>query len=381
MIDGRRPLRVAMIGQYGIPAAYGGVERVVEELGAELVAHQVEVDVYCSRRGATAIKHYRGMRLRTVPEIRGKHLGKLSLSGFAAFDALFRDYDVIHFHAMGPCLFAPLIRIFRPSVTVCSTIHSRDDLFAKWTGLAKRLFRIAAWCAARVPPRVMVVSEDLRHQITRDFGVDATVVRNGFALVPEQGGVNEIARWGLEAGRYLLSVGRLVQEKATDDLIAAFCKFDGDWKLAVVGEAAHTGDYAESVHQMAANDKRIVLAGPVFGAPLDALYRSAGAFVLPSRLEGMPIVLLEAIGYGLPVIASDIPANLEVLRSNGPGRRIFPVGDREALAREIKLVVSAQAAESAAARETRRRVLDQFSWSHAANVTIDVYEAARKRRN
>jgi glycosyltransferase involved in cell wall biosynthesis len=362
-----------MIGQYGIPAAYGGVERVVEELGAELVRLNCDVTVYCSKTSEASPASYRGMDLRTVKEIKGKYLGKLSQAGFATLDALFRPYDIVHFHAMGPCLFAPLVRLFRPDIKVCSTIHSRDDLFRKWTGPARWLFRLAAWCAAKVPHQVMVVSEELRRQLRSDFDVDATVVRNGVSIVRDHGDDAEIARWGLEPNRYLLTVGRLVHEKATDHLVAAFGRTKCNWQLVIVGEHAHTGDFADLVHRLAIDDNRVVLTGPVFGAPLDALYRNAGAFVLPSRLEGMPVVLLEAIGYGLPVIVSDIPPNIEVVKSCSPGQRIVRVGDIDALAASISDVIGNWEAERVGAQTLRKRVIGEFSWPHAAAITRAEY--------
>jgi glycosyltransferase involved in cell wall biosynthesis len=366
-----------MIGQYGIPAAYGGVERVVEELGAELVRLNCEVTVYCSAAGGSRPTSYRGMHLRNVSAFKGKYLGKLSQAGFATLDALFQPYDIVHFHAMGPCLFAPLVRLFRPDIKVCATIHSRDDLFAKWTGPAHWLFKCAAWCAAKVPQRVMVVSEELRRQLRADFAVDATVVHNGVATVSEHGGDVEITRWGLEPQRYLIAVGRLVHEKATDHLVAAFRQTNCSWKLVIVGEHAHTGDFADLVHRLALGDDRIILTGPVFGPPLDALYRNAGAFVLPSRLEGMPVVLLEAIGYGLPVIVSSIPPNIEVVQHSGPGHRIFQVGDIGALSSAISQVVSNCAAERDGAETLRERVISEFAWPHTAAKTQAIYMSLR----
>lgn len=370
-----KSFRVAMIGQYGVPAAYGGVERVVEELGAELVAVGVDVSVYCAHLKSIPTQRYRGMRLIPVRSLKGKHLGKFSLAGLATLDALRRDYDVIHFHAMGPCLFAPLVRIFRPSTVVCATIHSRDDRFAKWTGLARQLFKVAAWCAAKVPHAVMVVSEQLKREVVRDFNVESTVVRNGLTLVPTDGKSETISCWGLIPGQYILTVGRLVHEKATDDLIMAFTKTTLNWKLVIVGEGAHTDDFADHVRELASKDSRIVLTGPAFGASLDALYRSAGAFVLPSRLEGMPVALLEAIAYGLPVIVSDIPANLEVVRTDGPGHRIFPVGDLDALANAMVAVAGDITEETSSAERFRRQIGGDFSWRLAADTTLAVYKS------
>lgn len=370
---GRGPLRVAMIGQYGIPAAYGGVERVVEELGAELADRGVDVTVYCSRTDPPPPESYRGMRLRTVRELGGKHTAKLTQSGFAALDAVRRDYDVIHFHATGPCLFTPLVRMLRPGCRVVATIHARDEQRSKWSRTAQRMLQMAAWCAAKVPHRVMVVSEELRRSIAEDYGTVCTVVHNGYAPAPATGEVDELAAWGLEPGRYLLTVGRLVPEKAVDDLITAFRASDTDWKLVVVGDSSHTDAFQRKVTDAVGDDPRIVLTGPVFGAPLDSLYRHAGGFGLPSRLEGLPVVLLEAVGYGLPVIVSDIAPNLEVVRADGAGHRVVPVGDIAGFTTAIDRLTSGPDTERQLDPAFRASVLAEFNWSRAADTTLRVY--------
>ena len=371
----RRPLRVAMIGQYGVPAAYGGVERVVEELGAKLVERGMQVTVYCSPIDPPAPATYRGMDLVVVRTLEGKFLAKLSQAFFATMRARRGDFDIVHFHAMGPCLFAPIIRWTSRSVAV-STIHSRDDKFAKWAGPARPLFKVAAWCAAKIPARVMVVSERLRADIAADFGIEAVVVPNGMAGVGQAGGVDELEQFGLEPGRYLLTVGRMVHEKATDDLVEAFGAVGGTHRLAIVGESAHTGDFAERVHEMAAADDRVVMCGPQFGPTLDALYRHAGGFVLPSRLEGMPVALLEAISYRLPVVVSDIPACVEVVGNDAPGQRVFPVGSIETLTKELTRLIDENETERLGAQALAPAIEARFSWDRAADLTRDVYADA-----
>ena len=373
----RNGLRVAMIGQYGVPAAYGGVERVVEELGSALASNGAVVTVYCEKGSLPSERVYRGMQLRGAWSARGKHLAKLSLAFAATIHSLFSRYDVVHFHAIGPCLFIPLIRLLRPDITVCSTIHSRDDKFAKWRGLTRQFFRVAAWCATRLPHAVMTVSIQLQREMLRDFGVQATVVHNGIAPVGQHGDAHELIRWGLRPQRYLLTVGRLVHEKATDDLLKAFVKTSCDWSLVIVGDSAHTDDFADQVRDLARSDPRVILTGSVFGAPLDAIYRHAGAFVLASRLEGLPVVLLEAIAYSLPVIVSDIPANLEIVEDSGPGHRVFPVGDTAALSATIEHVVDNRIQEHAGAEMLHGRIAKEFSWSAAARITEKVYRSAR----
>ena len=109
----------------------------------------------------------------------------------------------------------------------------------------------------------------------------------------------------------------------------------GDRKLVIVGDSSFSQDYTDRLKELARHD-------PGWSSPaspsVTCSASSSGTpavFVQPSLLEGLPITLLEAASYGVPVVASDIAPHLEVLGTvSGPGRRTFPTGDLPALARE-----------------------------------------------
>src|SRR5690606_7309012 len=128
-------------------------------------------------------------------------------------------------------------------------------------------------------------------------------------------------------------------------------------KLALVG-GLDGSDYARDVERAAAEADGVVLTGTLSGAPLAQLYSHAAAFVLPSSHEGLPIVLLEALSFGLPVVASAIPANLEL---DLDAASYFPAGDVGALAE--RLAAAAAAPRDAAACEARRRWVEtRYDW-------------------
>ena len=94
--------------------------------------------------------------------------------------------------------------------------------------------------------------------------------------------------------------------------------------MVIAGDADHETEHSRNLRQMAAEDDRIILTGYITGEPLNQVYSHACLLVLPSYHEGLPIALLEAMSYGLPVLVSDIPANKEV---DLPGERYFKCGD------------------------------------------------------
>jgi glycosyltransferase involved in cell wall biosynthesis len=160
----------------------------------------------------------------------------------------------------------------------------------------------------------------------------------------------------------------MVPEKRQLDLIAGFraAALEG-WKLALVGALDNT-DYSNEV-LAAARSSDVVLTGFLSGAPLRQLYSHAGAFVLPSSHEGLPIAMLEALSYGLPVVASDIAPNLEVGLEPW---QYFPLGDVAALADRLRLL-STQRTDDAARLDRQAWVTAKYDWDRIAVETLAVY--------
>jgi glycosyltransferase involved in cell wall biosynthesis len=167
-----------------------------------------------------------------------------------------------------------------------------------------------------------------------------------------------------------LTVGRLVPEKRQLDLLNAFrdAQLDG-WKLAIVGRIDHKNKYADLLASEAAITKGVVMAGFQSGEPLRQLYAHAGLFVLPSSHEGLPIVLLEALSYGLPVLVSDIPSNLEVV---GDPARVFRMGNITELS--VKMAALSSLKLTITEREALRRdCARRYDWAEIAYRTSAAY--------
>lgn len=369
---GRSGLRIAVIGTRGVPAAFGGVEHHVEQLGERLVARGHHVTVFCRNNYVhDAPVRYKGMEVRLLPTINTKHMDAFAHSALSSAIALGGSYDIVHYHAVGPGAFAVIPR-FLSGANVVLTVHGRDVKESKWGPGAKMLLATARWLSFRVPDAAITVSETLAAEYEQ-HRCPAIPIPNG-VVPPNPRPPREIVeRFGLEAGRYVLFVGRFVPEKAPDLLIEAFSQLPGDWKLVVAGGSNFTDDYERRLRDLAARDPRVVLPGYVYGSLLEELYTNAGAFVLPSRTEGMPLTVLEAASYATPIVVSDIAPHVEVLRGRGPGRRMFASGNRDELTAVLKWVLENPEAEREGARELRDRVLSEHSWDRVTDATEQVY--------
>jgi glycosyltransferase involved in cell wall biosynthesis len=366
-------LRIAMIGQKGLPATFGGIEHHVEQLGARLVERGHEVTVFCrSNYGHGRPGCYRGMRLLELPTVGTKHLDAIVHSAFATAAAMRSSFDILHYHAIGPGALAVLPRIASRAKVVL-TVHGLDDERAKWGPLAKLLLKTAAWVSAHAPDATIVVSRDLERHYRDVRGRRTRYIPNGVRVQEPDPAGPVLNRFGLQAGRYVLFVGRFVPEKAPDLLLQAFRQVPGDHRLVLVGGSSFTDEYLQQLCRVAAQDPRVVLPGYLFGAELATLYQNAGAFVLPSLLEGLPLTLLEALSHGTPVVASSISPHIEVLGESGPGGRLFAPGNEQHLAQTLVRVLADHEGERRGAASLRERVLRTYNWNDAAKATEQVY--------
>jgi glycosyltransferase involved in cell wall biosynthesis len=374
----RRPLRIAMIGQKGLPATFGGIERHVEEVGARLAARGHEVTVYCRPSYATERRvAYRGMRLRYAVTAGTKHLDAIVHSATSTAVALTARPDIVHYHALGPGLVAPLPR-YLSHAKVVLTVHGLDNERSKWGRAARAVLGTAHWMSARVPDATVVVSRALAEHYASTFARATSYIPNGVeepSPRPEPGADGTLTRLGLTPGRYALFVGRLVPEKAPDQLLTAFRSVPGEIPLVIAGDSSFTDGYVARLRAQAAADPRVMLPGYVYGDALAELYAGAGVFVLPSLLEGLPLTLLAAASYGVPVVASDIAPHREVIGAGSPGARLYPAGDVGALTAALTRVIGRGTAEEErrGALDLRGRVLATYSWENAVAALEELY--------
>ena len=377
-----RPARIAFIGQRGVPATIGGIEHHVEEIGSRLVARGHDVVVYTRANYTTSrVAEHRGMRVRYIPTAPTKHLEALVHSGLSTVAAMApgsQRADILHYHAIGPSVFTPLPRALTRRGVVL-TIHGLDYDRDKWGVGARTALKSAGWISAHVPHATITVSKNLADYYLSRYGRTAHYIPNGVAPPVPRPPRLISERFGLHGGDYALFLGRLVPEKAPDLLLRAFRSVDTTARLVIAGGSSFTDRYVHELEVLAARDPRVLLVGSVHGELLHELYTNAALFVLPSRLEGLPLTLLEAASYRLPVVASDIAPNREVIVADGPGSRMFASGDERGLADALAGTLSDLDSARAGAARLGDRVAREYDWDAATDATEAVYERVLDR--
>lgn len=369
-------LKIAMLGHKRIPSREGGIEIVVEELCTRM-ANQGN-HVTCYNRGGhhvsgkefdgNDLREYKGIRLKTVATIDKKGLAAMTSSVFAAIQAAIGKYDVVHFHAEGPCAMLWLPKLF--GKRCIATIHGLDWQRAKWGGFATRYIKFGEKTAVKYADEIIVLSKGVQDYFEREYGRKTVFIPNGVEkpTIVEAKYIKE--KWGLEKDQYILFLGRLVPEKGILYLIDAFKQVYTDKKLVIAGGSSDTDTFMRELKEASEGDERIVFSGFVQGQTLDELYSNAYIYTLPSDLEGMPLSLLEAMSYGNCCLTSDIAECVEVVEDKAI---LFKKSSVEDLKEKLQMLVDHQDIVAGYKATAARFICEKYNWDDVVDRTLRLY--------
>ena len=365
-----------MLGHKRIPSREGGIEIVVEELAGRMV--QLGHDVTCYNRGGHHVSGkkfdkakqatYKGIQLKTVPTIDKKGFAAMSSSFFGAIMAAFGRFDVVHFHAEGPCAMLWLPKLFGKRCV--ATIHGLDHQRAKWGKLARTYIMLGEKCAVRFADEIVVLSESVRRYFKDTYNRETIFIPNGVnrPMIREADIITE--KFGLKKDEYILFLGRIVPEKGIQYLIEAYKGVQTDKKLVIAGGASDSDSFYKEMRELASGDERILFTGFVQGQVLDELYSNAYVYTLPSDLEGMPLSLLEAMSYGNCCLVSDIEECAEVVEDKAVVFQKSNIGD---LAEKLQMLCEDEQLVSAYKASIADYICNKYNWDGVVVRTIYLY--------
>lgn len=374
---GYREMKIAMLGHKRIPSREGGVEIVVEELSTRMVRQGHDVTCY-NRSGhhvsgkqfdIARSQEYQGVTVKTVPTLNKKGLAAMTASVSAAVCAAFGKYDVVHFHAEGPCAMLWLPKLF--GKRCIATIHGLDHQRAKWGKFASAYIMAGEKTAVKWADEIIVLSQGVQEYFRSTYSRETRFIPNGVnrpVMVPAQKITED---FGLSKDSYVLFLGRIVPEKGLQYLIEAFQGVSTEKKLVIAGGASDTQDFAEELKELARKDSRILFTGFVQGQLLQELYSNAYLYVLPSDLEGMPLSLLEAMSYGNCCLTSDIAECAEVLEYNGI---TFPKGNTAALQQALQMLCDHPDLVQKYKEEAADFICGKYNWDDVVAQTLQLYQ-------
>lgn len=367
----KRKLNIAMLGQKYIPSREGGVEVVVEELSTRMVRQGHSVTCYNRKDHHITQKNlheYKGIQLKSVFTINRKGFAAMSSSVFAALKAGFGKYDIIHFHAEGPCAMLWIPKLLGKRCV--ATIHGLDWQRAKWSGFAAKYIKFGEKIAVKYADEIIVLSKRMQEYFEKQYGRTTTFIPNGVTrpTVIEANFITE--KWGLKKDSYILFLGRLVPEKGIKYLVDAFKDITTEKKLVIAGKSSDTDIFIQELKEMSKQDSRIIFTGFVQGQILDELYSNAYLYTLPSDVEGMPLSLLEAMSYGNCCLTSDIAECVEVVENKAV---IFKKSNVADLKRKLQLLCNDTELVKKYKNEARDFICQKYNWDDAVNQTLNLY--------
>lgn len=367
-----RPLRIALLGTRGVPSSYSGFETCVEELGRRLVERGHEVTVYCRSHHVEDVgPEYRGMRLVRLPTVRNKYLDTIVHSFLSSVHALARRYDVALYFIAGNSLVTWIPRLVGTRTVI--NVDGLDWKRKKWPAFAKAYIRFAERMATVLPDAFVTDSEVVRAYYRQRYGVDPPVIAYGSELEREPPG-ETLAGLGLEPGRYVLFVGRLVEENCAHHLVEAFRGIDTDLRCVVVGDAPYADAYKARLRALAADDPRIVMPGYVFGRGYRELGTSARIFVLTSEVGGTHPALVEAMAMRSCCVVNGTAENRETI--GDAGLAYDGAEGAAALRRVLEPLLADEARCDALAGAAERRARERYGWEPVTDRYLEVLAPA-----
>ena len=365
-------MKIVVTGTRGIPNIMGGVETHCEELLPRLV--QLEYDITIIRRRSYVrenkpLTEWKGVKIIDIDAPKSKKFEAIIHTFRAINKAKALGADLVHIHAIGPNLLAPYARLL--GLKVVMTHHGPDYDRDKWGKLAKTMLRLGERLGCKYANRVIVISNTIKDLIGERCGrrKDVTLIYNGVPQPEVCSDPDYFRKLGIHDGKYILSLCRFVPEKNLHHLLDAFLllktskRIPQDMRLVLAGDTDFEDDYSRSLKKKA-KDNHVVLTGFIKGRQQHAILTHTACFCLPSSHEGLPIALLEAMSYDIPVVASDIPANREI----GLGdNHYFPCGNVQKLADTIEEMISHS--------HKIHYDMHPYNWDIIAKQTAEVYNS------
>ena len=373
-MDASRPLHVLLVHVWYWPHVGGGNQHV-EQIGRELVRRGHKVTVWCADVPAHEERRFTrgGVDVIRIPPSRV--LGGVDpLVSVADLDL--SDVDVVHLHDTLPVLIRRTLAKAKGAGKPVVTTYHND--YVK-TSAAGKLIKRLRWA---IQGRRTLHSSDSRIVLTQFFerllrkkGVkgDLEVIPNGFSPVedpPEQpsGLVDRVQ------SRPLVSfVGRLSDQKGVDVLMDAFDSYGEDpgFDLAIAGKGELSG-WLEDRHSRSSARDRISVLGLVSDAEKRWLYENSAAIAIPSRFEGLPTVLLEAMHAGTPVVMADVNGLGGLVEGCGSGLSV-PSEDPPSLATAISEVALADSEARSRWGSAGQEASREYQWDRVTDRVLEVY--------
>lgn len=289
-----------------------------------------------------------------------------------------RGFDVVHLHgALATILLRHRVRLAGYDVPLVYTEHDSTPWSCHYRGrlegaVRRVIYRQINLRACRRASAVVINFPSFARELADRSGMPEShfvTVRNGVRAESGSSGPTQLVVVPT-VDRYLLFVGSLIKRKGPDVLLRALTSVD--LGCVFIGD----GPMRASLEHLAAREglsERVVFLGAIDPSEVQRYYGGAEALVLPSVSEGVPLVAVEALRAGTPVVASNLEGIASVVRDRDNGLLVEP-GDAVSLAGALSLIESDERLMRSLRQGATRSARNVLSWSAVAGHLRVVYE-------
>lgn len=350
-------LNVAIIGTRGYPSYYGGFETAIRKLAPYLADKGWDVTVY-GRPGTTREDDPDlDNRIRTLTTLgfETRTLSTLSYGLTSCLHAYVTKPDVALIMNVANGFWLPFLKM-RGIKTLVNVDGIEWDR-AKWSRLAKAIFRAGAWMTAKFADEIIVDSKEIGRRWKKRFDRDGIFIPYGGDIpeaLPLEPGLAHLA--------YVLVVARFVPENTVPEFVAAAVELAQEWPIVIVGSSGYGGEIEDAIQSLAVSSPNVTWLGHVSDDKrLLSLWQHAGVYFHGHSVGGTNPALVQAMACGANIVARDTVYNREVLGANSTFVEPTPGAIRDSLHK-------AMLNRGGYSSENITRVRDHYSW---ANVCRD----------
>lgn len=348
----------------------GGIESYMYNLTRELVRLGHTPIVYCESN-RNSVEDYDGVKVVHMIGFKSNLLCKPWVGLKATIRTIIKEKNVsiIHYNTWPPSIWSFLPRLFR--VKSLMQGHGLEWQRTKYSLVQRKILKFMEMVTAHINQHLIMCSAVQVKYFKETYKKDSITIPTAVHL-PSSDGKNDddvLEKFGLQPHKYFLFMARLVQDKNPDYLIEGFkASRYGDMKLVIAGSNDANPEYVKKLHGITAGNENVVFTGAIYGEEKNAILRNAYVFCIPSTIEGLSIVLLEAMSYKLPVIASDIEANRELLGNDAVWVRPENVDD---ISKAVEFCIENKESIEIYKTINYQKVVENYTWDIVAKKYVD----------
>lgn len=358
-------MRLAVLGTRGIPAAYGGFETLAEELSTRLARRGHDVTVYARRgRVREEVERHEGVRVVFLPTVNHKYLETVVHGLLSGLHAASEGYDALLFCNAINALACRLPKLLGASTRVLLNVDGLERKRRKWNAAGKLAYSLSERLSCVLADVVVTDAHAIRRYYEGRYRIRAAFAAYGSDLAAPTD-PSPLAGLGLTPGGYVLYVSRFEPENNPDAVVRAYRDVPGSLPLVLLGSAPYASELIGRLRAEAALDPRVVLPGALYGDAYRTLLASARAYVHATEVGGTHPALVEAMGFGRPVLVHDTEENREAA---GDAALYFRVEEPATLTGLLARTLGDDALLADLGRRARARAESLYLWEEVTTV-------------